>query len=101
MQTGNRTSSLHAKQSHFSGLLRHDTNANTKVKQTKNSKRRAIHLAKRKLLPENEHIFNISKRLLKSGRILVEPFQRETCLKYCSKVLRSLLSRVSALTIDF
>ena len=26
MQTGNRTSSLHAKESDFSGLLRHDTN---------------------------------------------------------------------------
>ena len=69
-------------------------------KQTKKTER-AIHLVERKLLPENEYIFNISKRLLKSGRILVEPFQRETCLKYCSKVLGSLLSRVSVLTIDF
>ena len=67
----------------------------------KNRKRRAIHLVERKLLRENEYIFNISNRLLKSGRILVEPFQRETCLKYSSKVIRSLLSRVSALTIDF
>ena len=54
-----------------------------------------------KAMPENEYNFNISNRLLKSVRILVEPVQRKTCLKHCSKVLRSLLSRLSALTIDF
>ena len=91
MQTGNRTSSLHAKESDFSGLLRHDTNGfnvysvnnnmswkRVKQQQKQNRKRRAIHLMERKLLPENEYIFNISNRLLKSVRILVEPVQRET-----------------------